>query len=154
MDGTGAKDKNSSEVVSISRGETHQPIHNNQKIRQASGGTTRREASRRRITRQEGRGEQCKTSDGRQHPVSAERGGADNARSLVVDSFWRWREGVHSRCPQNHTSKSYLKSCKKTLGKLVFLRRFLHDLRHALMYDKSYLFKELFVVPKVTIKYQ
>jgi hypothetical protein len=38
-------------IVSISRGETHQPIHNNQKIRQASGGTTRREVSRRQITR-------------------------------------------------------------------------------------------------------
>ncbi len=37
-------------VVSISRGETHQPTHNNQKIRQVSGGTTRHEASGRRIT--------------------------------------------------------------------------------------------------------
>ncbi len=60
MDGMGAKDKNSSEVVSISRGETHQPKHNNQKIRQASGGTTRREASKQRI--------------------NDEREGADNAR--------------------------------------------------------------------------
>jgi hypothetical protein len=50
MDGTGAKDKHSSEIVSISRGGTHQPIHNNQKIRQASGGTTRRKASGRQIT--------------------------------------------------------------------------------------------------------
>ena len=72
MDGTGAKDKKSSGVVSISRGETHQPIHNNQKIRQASGGTTRREASGRWITRQEGRGGQRKTSDRRPHPVSAD----------------------------------------------------------------------------------
>jgi hypothetical protein len=71
MDGTGAKDKNLSEVVSISRGETHQPIHNNQKIRQAIGGTTRREASGWRITQQEGRGGQCKTSDQQPCPVSA-----------------------------------------------------------------------------------
>jgi hypothetical protein len=57
--------------VSISRGETHQPIHNNQKIRQASSGTTRREASGRRITRREGRGGQRKTSDRRPRPISA-----------------------------------------------------------------------------------
>ncbi len=63
----GAKDENLSGVVSISRGETHQPIHNNQKIRQASGGTTRREASRRQKTRQEGRGRQRKTLDGVVH---------------------------------------------------------------------------------------
>jgi hypothetical protein len=56
MDGTGAKEKTKSEVVSISRGEAHQPIHNNQKIRQASGGTTRLKASRQWITHQEGRG--------------------------------------------------------------------------------------------------
>jgi hypothetical protein len=71
MDGTGAKDKNLSEVESISRGETHQPIHNNQKIRQASGGTTRHEASGRQITRQEGQGEQRKTSNRQLRPVSA-----------------------------------------------------------------------------------
>ncbi len=57
--------------MSISRGETHQPIHNNQKIRQASSGTTRREASGRRITRREGRGGQRKTSDRRPRPISA-----------------------------------------------------------------------------------
>ncbi len=51
LDGMGAKDKNSSEVVSISRGETHRPTHNNQKIRQASSGTTSREASGWWITR-------------------------------------------------------------------------------------------------------
>ncbi len=72
MDGTGAKDKNSSEVVSISRGETYQPIHNNQKIRQASGRTTRRKASGRQITRGEGRGGQCKTLDRRPCPISAD----------------------------------------------------------------------------------
>ncbi len=72
MDGTGAKDKNLSEVVSISRGETHQPIHINQKIRQASGGTTRREASGRQITQQKGRGRQRKTSDWQPRPVSAD----------------------------------------------------------------------------------
>ncbi len=66
-------------------------------------------------------------------------GGAGNACALVVDSFWRRREGAHSRRPRNCTSKLYLKSCKKTLGKLGFPRRFLHDLRYNLMYDKSYL---------------
>ncbi len=71
MDGTGAKDKNLSELVSISRGETHQPIHNNQKIRQVSGGTTRHKASRWWITQREGRGKQCKTLDRQPHPVSA-----------------------------------------------------------------------------------
>ncbi len=50
MDGMGAKDTNLSGVVSISREET-QPTHNNQKIRQASGGTTRCKASGRQITR-------------------------------------------------------------------------------------------------------
>ncbi len=40
----------------------------------------------------------------------------DNARALVVDSFWRGQEGVHSRRPQNLTSTSYLKSCKNPLG--------------------------------------
>jgi hypothetical protein len=71
MDGTGTKDENSSEVVSIFRGETHQPIHNNQKIRQASGRTTRREASGQRITQQEGRGVQHKTLDWQPRPISA-----------------------------------------------------------------------------------
>jgi hypothetical protein len=59
-------------VVSIFRGETHQPTHNNQKIRQASGGTTRREASGRRITRREGRGGQRKTLDRRPRPLSVD----------------------------------------------------------------------------------
>ncbi len=58
--------------MSISRGETQQPIHNNQKIGQASGGTTRREASGWRITRREGRGGQRKASDQRPRPVSAD----------------------------------------------------------------------------------
>jgi hypothetical protein len=71
MDGTGAKDKNSSEVVSISRGETHQPIHNNQKMRQASGGTTRHKASGWWITQRVVRGGQHKTSDRQPRPVSA-----------------------------------------------------------------------------------
>jgi hypothetical protein len=51
-------------------------------------------------------------------------GGADNARALVVDSFWQWQEGVHSRRPQNRTSKPYLKSFKKPLGKSDFPRVF------------------------------
>ena len=71
MDGMGTKDKKMSGVVSISRGETHQPTHNNQKIRQASGRTTRHKASGQGITRWEGRGGQCKTSDWWPRPVSA-----------------------------------------------------------------------------------
>jgi hypothetical protein len=58
-------------IVSISRGETHQPIHNNQKIRQASGGTTRHKGSGRRITQREERGRQRKTLDQRPRPISA-----------------------------------------------------------------------------------
>ncbi len=57
----------------------------------------------------------------------------------MVDSFWRRQEGLHSRRPQNRTSKLYLKSCKNPLGKSGFPRRFLHDLRYDLMYDISYL---------------
>ncbi len=70
---------------------------------------------------------------------TAEGGGVDNARALVVDSFWQQREGVHSRRPQNCTSKLYLKSCKTPLRKPGFSRRVLHDLRYDLMYNKSYL---------------
>jgi hypothetical protein len=66
-------------------------------------------------------------------------GGVDNARALVVDSFWWRQEGVHSRRPQNRTSKLYLKSCKTPLGKSGFPRRFLHNLRYDLMYNKLYL---------------
>jgi hypothetical protein len=47
----GRQDKKASGVVlSISSGETHQPTHNNPKLRQASGGTTRCKVSGRRIT--------------------------------------------------------------------------------------------------------
>ncbi len=72
MDGVGAKDKKLLEVVSISRGETCQPIHNNQQIRQASGGTIRCDASGQWITQRAGRGGQCKTSDWRPRPVSTD----------------------------------------------------------------------------------
>jgi hypothetical protein len=67
------------------------------------------------------------------------RGGADITCTLVVDSFWQRREGVYSRHPQNCSSKLYLKSCKKLLGKSSFPRIFLHNLRYNLRYNKSYL---------------
>jgi hypothetical protein len=74
--------------------ETHQPIHNNQKIRQVSGRATRREASGRRITRQEGRVGQCKTSDWQPRPVSASPTHNNKIEKQVGSRQHNEREGV------------------------------------------------------------
>jgi hypothetical protein len=66
-------------------------------------------------------------------------GGRTTHARWWLTAFWQRREGVHSRRPQNHTSKLHLKLCKKTLRKSGFPRRFLLNLRYNLMYNKSYL---------------
>ncbi len=67
-------------------------------------------------------------------------GGADNARALVVDSFWRQCAGGGVL---KMSSKSYLKIVpqimQKKPRKIGFSKVFLHDLMYDLMYDKSYL---------------